>query len=508
MTPRLTIAWLREYVRRPLNVALLILVPVVFVLLSAGALANFADVLAGGTNRDSVELATAGWAASILAGVGAFFHVAGSRHADRRLASTGMRLADVVGSRVLSSAILGLLAVVASVVALWLRVDVVDPTRVIVATLLSAAIYVGIGITVGAFVRSEFNGSLAIVFAWMFDVFFGPAMGGTAPVLRVFPLHYPTLILTDATSTQSGIFGNIGLSIVWAIGSLVVGVVALAFTTAPRRRAARRSVPVAAAVETTPEVPSRSPGWVRRVAALRAAGIELRRMPAMWLLVVGLPVAFISASIAVTPNTPTMVSLREGGRTVISAIPLSSVHGAIMVPITVGFLASLAGLFVVLDSAEADRRLSLTSLRAGEILSARMVVVAGAALLATAVSLGVTAVDFTPQQWGGFVLANVLVALTYGAIGVLVGPIFGRLGGLYLLLVLPFIDIGVAQNPMFDAAPPAWGRYLPSHGAVRVLIDAAFTPSFDETGAVVLAVAWLVGLVGLAAVAFHRIVTT
>ena len=32
---------------------------------------------------------------------------------------------------------------------------------------------------------------------------------------------------------------------------------------------------------------------------------------------------------------------------------------AVMVPITVGFLASLAGLFVIVDSAQADRRLSL-----------------------------------------------------------------------------------------------------------------------------------------------------
>jgi len=231
-------------------------------------------------------------------------------------------------------------------------------------------------------------------------------------------------------------------------------------------------------------------------------------MPVMWVLVIGLPVAFISASIAVTPSDPTPVSLREGGRVVLSILSMTDVHGAIMVPITVGFLASLAGLFVVLDSAEADRRLSLTSVRPGEILSVRMIVVAGASLLAALVSLLVTAIDFTPEQWGGFILATVLVALTYGAIGVLVGPIFGRLGGLYILLVLPFIDIGMAQNPMFDASPPEWGKYLPSHGAIRVLVDSAFTPSFDELGATFLAIAWLVGLTGLAAAAFHRIVTT
>jgi len=500
MTKRLIAAWLREHSRRPLNLVLLVAVPVVFVVLSAGALADFADILAGGTNRDSVELATAGWAASILAGVGAFFHVANSRKPDRRLASTGVSASKIVASRTASSAVLGLLAVGASFLALSLRVNIANPGRVLAATVISAAIYLGIGIVVGAFVESELNGSLLIVFAWMFDVFFGPAMGGTTLLVRFFPLHYPTLILTDAGSPHAGVFGNFGISLAWMALSMAAAVASLTFGIAPSR--ARRRPRVVDLSD-----PGAAPSH-RRVEALRAAWRELRRMPVMWVLVIGLPVAFISASIAVTPSDPTPVSLREGGRVVLSILSMTDVHGAIMVPITVGFLASLAGLFVVLDSAEADRRLSLTSVRPGEILSVRMIVVAGASLLAALVSLLVTAIDFTPEQWGGFILATVLVALTYGAIGVLAGPIFGRLGGLYILLVLPFIDIGMAQNPMFDASPPEWGKYLPSHGAIRVLVDSAFTPSFDELGATLLAIAWLVGLTGLAAAAFHRVVTT
>lgn len=101
--------------------------------------------------------------------------------------------------------------------------------------------------------------------------------------------------------------------------------------------------------------------------------------------------------------------------------------------------------------------------------------------------------------------ANVLVALTYATIGVIVGPIFGRLGGLYLLLVIPFIDIGLAQNAMFDAAPPAWGKFMPAHGAVRVMMDGAFTASFDETGALLLALGWLAALTATAVVVFRRV---
>ena len=45
---------------------------------------------------------------------------------------------------------------------------------------------------------------------------------------------------------------------------------------------------------------------------------------------------------------------------------------------------------------------------------------------------------------------------------------------------------------------------MSAHGSVRVLLDGAFTASFDETGALVLALVWLVGLTVLAAGQFHR----
>lgn len=43
--PLLTWRYLVEYARRPLNLVLLAVVPVVFVTLSAGAIADFADLL-------------------------------------------------------------------------------------------------------------------------------------------------------------------------------------------------------------------------------------------------------------------------------------------------------------------------------------------------------------------------------------------------------------------------------------------------------------------------------
>ena len=493
MTGQLIARWLVEYARRPLNLVLLVAVPVIYVTLSAGALADFADILGGPAGLGDVEVATAGWAAAVLSGIATFFHVSSSRDADRRLAAAHGRAGAVVTSRLASSLVLAGLATVGALVALAARTEIgVTTPKVIGTTMLSAVIYAGIGATVGCLVRSDMNGSLTVVFLWIFDVFFGPAMGGTATALRVLPLHFPTLIITDVALGHAGGPGDLGWSLVWAATSMTVAVVSLTLTTRPRPR-------------TLPPVE----GPRRRITVgLSAASRQLRRMPTMWILIIGLPLLFIGASKAVTPEAPTPVETTEDGRRTMQILSMADVHGAVMVSITVGFLASLIGLFVILDSADADRRLALTGYCSAEIVTIRLAVIAIASLVATAVALGVTAVGFEAANWPVFVAANVIVALTYATIGVIVGPLFGRIGGMYLLLVLPFVDVGLAQNAMFDAAPPAWGRFLPAHGAVRVMMDGAFTTTFDESWPLLLAAVWLITLTAVAVAVFrHNTIT-
>lgn len=184
---RLTWRYLLEYARRPLNLVLLAVVPVVFVTLSAGAIADFADVLGGLTDLGTIEAATAGWAASLLAGISGFFHVTSSRDADRRLAAAGAGTVRIVMARMTSALVLATVAGIGALVALAVRTGIADTPRVVGVTMLMALIYLGIGAAVGAVVRSEVNGSLLVVFVWMFDVFFGPAMGGSGAVLGSSP---------------------------------------------------------------------------------------------------------------------------------------------------------------------------------------------------------------------------------------------------------------------------------------------------------------------------------
>lgn len=210
--------------------------------------------------------------------------------------------------------------------------------------------------------------------------------------------------------------------------------------------------------------------------ALRYGFRDYRRNLVLWVLLVGLPIAFITLSIAVTPADPAPVELVENGARRLQILSMDDLHGAIMVPITVGFLTGLAGLFVALGSAEGDRRLVLAGYRPHEVLAARLGVIVFATLLTTGVSLAVTGASFSPGNWAVFAFANVLTALIYGMIGVLAGPRLGMLGGLYVMLALPFIDIGIAQNAMFDAAPPAWATFMPAHGPTGQELHAELDP--------------------------------
>jgi hypothetical protein len=87
---------------------------------------------------------------------------------------------------------------------------------------------------------------------------------------------------------------------------------------------------------------------------------------------------------------------------------------------------------------------------------------------------------------------------------VLLGPLVGRLGGLYVLLVLAMVDVGYGQTVMFHPLPPTWGAFLPAHGAGRLILDGVFTRSFEQYASLSLALAWLAVLTVAAALTFHH----
>lgn len=523
-----------DYTRRPFNLVLLVVVPVVIVFVWGASLADFSKLFGGSGDRAQIEAATAGWAAAALAGLAGFFQVTGARATDRRLAAASGRSFPVVAGRLGASFCLALLAATGGLVALAARAGISDPFRAISATVLIAIIYVALGVLVGTIVKTEMNGALLVTLAWVFDVFLGPAMGsGPSLVTRVFPLHFPTRLLTRQVTGHAGPLGDIGWSLVWAAGLSTIAVVRLASTTrpAPAPHAPRADtatggpvlattdvaqpasppLPPIAPVTDRPVTTTRMTRAIRQVplrtrliAVLLAGMREHRRNRVLWGLLVVVPAVFIGMAIMVTLDVPGPIELVDGGRHFTAFLSERRIHAATMVPVTSAFLAGLTGLFVVTGSAGGDRRLVLAGIRPREVLAGRLGVVTSATVLTTAVAVAVSGAWYPPRQWVAFAVANLLIGLTYAMLGVLIGPLTGRIGGLYLMLLLAFIDVGLGQSVMLPAGPPTWGAFLPARGASRVMIDGAFTEHFDQTGHLLLGIAWLLTLTAATGEVFRR----
>ena len=443
--------YLTDYVRNPVNVMLLAIVPIVVVVVVAGSLADFAKLL-DGTGGIAVQTVTAGWAAAFLAG----------------LAST------------------------AALIALASRTGIAHPTRATAGTLMFAAIYVAIGAVVGTLARNPVNGTVIVLFVWILDVFLGPTMSSTDRLTtRFLPTHFVTLWMVDLPSGHGGRLGDLG----WALARTVVAAAGAWSIAAARTRTGR------------PSRRAHRAGASQLPAALRATWRDGRRNPAQWVLFVLVPLVFILTATAITPDKPITVILDEHGRRFARTLPMPDLHGATMAPIAIASLAALIGLFVLLDSRTGDSRVALAGLRPRALFTARLAVLTGTVLAAAAVSMLTTALVFDARRWPTYVAANLLIGLTYGLIGALLAPVFGRVGGVFLAFLLPFVDLGFVQSPMLHPTPTTLSTFLPGYGGSRVLLDGALTRGFDEATPLLIGLSWLLGLLVAVAVVYRRAVT-
>src|SRR5437764_359067 len=215
--------FLADYVRNPVNLFLLVVVPTVFVVAAAGRLADLARLLGSTAAAGTVGTASAGWAAGFLAGIAMYFQVAAARDADRALVLAGLPARRLVAARLSAGLGLAALAGTTALVALALRTGIDNPGRAIAGTVMSALIYLGIGAIVGALVRNPVNGSVIVLLVWIVDVMLGPSMGlGTRTVTRFLPTHFVTLWMTDRPSGHAGRLGDLGIAGAWTAGALAL----------------------------------------------------------------------------------------------------------------------------------------------------------------------------------------------------------------------------------------------------------------------------------------------
>lgn len=480
----LTRSFITDYVRNPVNLIMLILVPLVFVLVAAGSIADAMELLRGRPGI-ATQTATAGWAAGFLSGLAMYFQIRSARTADKRMQLAGLPAARLLAARAGTGLLMAGLVSAVALAALAVRTGIDHPGRVNVGTLMFAVIYLAIGALIGVAVADPVNGAVIILLIWMIDVFVGPAgSGGDYVLTRWFPTHFVTLWMVDTPSHHAGRLGDLGLASVWIVGALIVaGMVVAAGSRTARRR-------------------QRTAGQL--ATALRFGLVDLRRNAVLLALLVIVPAAFVLLAKATTPARPLMVSVTEHGATSSQPFWFPDVHAGAMAPIGIGALAALVGMFVVVDAAGGDRRLRLAGYRIGVVLAARLGVVAVAALVITAATMAVTASVFDAQQWAGYIGANLLIAAIYALIGVVIGPLLGKVAGVFVAFLIPFLDLGIIQSPMLRPVPQQWAEFLPGYGVTRVLFDTSLTAGFDEIGALLIGVGWLAGLLLVAGVVLAR----
>jgi hypothetical protein len=220
-------SFMREQLRAPLTLVLLVAIPVFFVLIFASVLGEFSKALGGTLASRSATAISAGWATAFLSGTLAFFQVASSRGADRRLAAAGLGASRVAISRIAASLALGVTVSAVAFVTLWLRSGIGHPLHAAVAIFAFSAIYIGIGALIGALVSAPLEGSLLVILVFSVDAFSGPQMTSAGGVGAFFtPTRHAANLLIAAGGGQGSPGADwLGVAAV-AFGALAVALAA------------------------------------------------------------------------------------------------------------------------------------------------------------------------------------------------------------------------------------------------------------------------------------------
>lgn len=229
-------SFVREQLRASLTLALLVVIPAFFALIFAGVLGQFSQALGGTLASRSATAISAGWAAAFLSGTLSFFMVSSSRGADRRLAAAGLGAGRVALSRITAALALGATVSAVAFVTLWLRSGIGHPVHAAVAILAFAAIYIGVGALVGAFVTAPLEGSLLVLLVFALDAFSGTQMTSAASGVGAYTPTYHAANLLIAAGGGRGSPGADwrGVAAV-ALGALAVALSAFWLAARTRR---------------------------------------------------------------------------------------------------------------------------------------------------------------------------------------------------------------------------------------------------------------------------------
>lgn len=226
---------------------------------------------------------------------------------------------------------------------------------------------------------------------------------------------------------------------------------------------------------------------------------EYGRTPVLLALLLVLPAYMIAFFSRVVPADPIAVTVPVQGSMV---VPMTDAMTVVMGPLVAGLIGGIAGLFLLQSASSVDGRLAIVGTPIRSILLGRGVVLAVAALVTSVVSIAVLSLSHVPMRPGWFLVALLTIALLYGTIGGVVGLVFNRLAGIYVVMFVPLLDLFLAQSP-FATDPPPIAPLLPGHFPSKLALDAAFTPGITLWN-VVAAMAYLLIVTVLAGAAYSH----
>jgi hypothetical protein len=194
-TEEVIAANIRQYVREPVNLALLLIVPPLFIIAMSGAISTFSNVLGGNLGERAGTGLSGLWAAMILTGVASFFLALASTRVDARLIISGLRPAGVAAGHALVTVAIAVMTTVISVAILFSTQEVANLEVLFAAILLSSLIYGAIGFLLSVYVQGDLEGSFVIILIFMLDAFVGgPLASGQGLLAELMPVHFSSEI--------------------------------------------------------------------------------------------------------------------------------------------------------------------------------------------------------------------------------------------------------------------------------------------------------------------------
>lgn len=226
-----------------------------------------------------------------------------------------------------------------------------------------------------------------------------------------------------------------------------------------------------------------------------------RNRLAMVLVAVFIP-CWISLAFAVIPSKGVPFRLRATGRLLAPAgNQISQITGAInAVTLITGFMMFAA----TFNGGCFDRRLAMAGYPRIHLIVSKTTSLTLASGAVAAYATAVICLAWSPRQPLLLAAALFCGAMTYGALGVVLGSLLRReVEGMFALFMISIVDVGL-QSPLASSGGGSSAvRFLPTYGTMQAASAAGFTREWLP-GELAAQFLWFAGTALLSLLAFHR----